>query len=101
MHRIDSRTVELTELENDIFRDAAEEWDETTDPVDFIHDRAAQWGGVVQEDFVMWLAANMTGRSVTGFETGKPFAGSTITGVRNQRGEVVMVLADGRMVATA
>ena len=99
MHRIDDRSVELTPLENDIFKDM-DEWDEATDPVSFIHDRSAEYGGVVQEDFVMWLAANVTGRSVTGFETGKPFAGSTIAGLRIRRGEVVMVLADGRTVAS-
>ena len=97
MQRIDSRTVELSPLENDIFKDM-EEWDEATDPVSFIHDKSAEYGGVVQEDFVMWLAANVTGRSVTGYETGKPFAGSTIAGLRTHRGKIVMVLADGRMV---
>jgi putative lipase involved disintegration of autophagic bodies len=95
MHRIDSRTVELTPLEMDIRDDAAEEWDETTDPVDFIHDRSAMYGGVVQEDFVTWLAVSMRGASVDGWREGQPFAGSTIRRVGT---DGVVTLANGRQV---
>lgn len=93
MQRIDSRTVELTPLEMDIRDDAAEEWDGTTDPYDFIHDRAAQYGGVVQADFADYLAACMRGDSVDGWREGMPFAGSTISHVTE---EGYVYLADGR-----
>jgi hypothetical protein len=77
MQRIDSRTVQFTLVEMDIRQDT-EDWDETTDPVEFILDTAATYGVTVQEDFVYHLAIDMVAGSTDGFVLGKPFAGSTI-----------------------
>ena len=94
MKRIDNRTVELTPLELDIRDDAAEWWDESTDPHTFIYDRSAYYGGVVQEDFADWLAESMV-LGAHGFHIGMRWAGSTVTGMDVQTHAVYLTLANG------
>ena len=93
MQRIDNRTVQLNPLELDIRHDT-EDWDEDTDPHAFIYNRAAEYGGVVQEDFANYLAESMV-LGANGFHIGMRWAGSTVTGMDVQTHAVYLTLANG------
>jgi len=94
MKRIDNRTVELTPLERDIRMDA-DTWDEDTDPHDFIYRRAAEYGGVVQEDFAEYLAESMV-LGANGFHVGMRWSGSTVITMEIQTDRISLGMADGR-----
>lgn len=66
MNRINERTVELTDLEWALIDDADNDWAESTDPKEFILDRAVEYGGVVSEEFVNYAVEHMVAWSVNG-----------------------------------